>query len=159
MSGVMSQPYGPALLLGIIIGGAILLDDDLAPSLPQPSLPHGADAAPTEHRDVSVFVVKKDDTAAASETEQEIDIVLEADGTGGADGEHVSIHVKAATADGVDLTPAALDQALEAVIATARAENRAPTEAEIINAVNRAVAGPGGELGGEVEIAIETDGK
>ena len=155
----MSQPYGPALLLGVIIGGAILLDDHFAPSQRQPSPLSGTDATLTEHRDVSVFVVKKDDTAAESETEQEIDIVLEADGTGGADGKHVSIHVKAATADGVDLTPAALDQALEAVIATARAENRAPTEAEIMSAVNRVVAGTGGELGGEVEIAIETDGK
>ena len=159
MSGVMSQPYGPALLLGIIIGGAILLDDHLAPSLPQPSLPHGADAAPTEHRDVSVFVVKKDNTAAASETAQEIDIVLDTDVADGADGEHVSIHVKAATGDSIDFTPAALDQALKAVIATARAENRAPTEAEIMNAVNRVVTGPGGELAGEVEIAIETDGQ
>ena len=155
----MSQPYGPALLLGIIIGGAILLDDHLAPSLPQPSPLRGTDAALSEHRDVSVFVVKKDDTAAASETAQEIDIVLDTDDAGGADEEHVSIHVKAATADGVDFTPAALDQALKAVIATARADNRAPTEAEIIDAVNRVAAGTGGELAGEVEIAIETDGK
>lgn len=155
----MSQSYGPALLLGIIIGGAILLDDHLAPSQQQPSLLQGADAAPTGHRDVSVFVVKKDDTAAATETAQEIDIVLDTDDAGGADEEHVSIHVTAAADNGVHFTPAALDQALEAVIATARAENRAPTEAEIMNAVNRVVAGPGGELAGEVEIAIEIDGK
>ena len=153
----MSQPYGPALLLGIIIGGAILLDDQLTPSQQQPAAPRGTDATLDEHRNVSVFVVKKDSGKAASETAPEIDIVLETDDIGGADEDHVSIQVKATADNGVDFTPAALDQALQAVIATARAENRAPTEAEIMDAVNRVVASPGGEVTGEVEIAIETD--
>ena len=104
-----------------------------------------------------MFVVKKDSDKAASETAPEIDIVLETDDIGGADEDHVSIQVKATADNGVDFTPAALDQALQAVIATARAENRAPTEAEIMDAVNRVVASPGGEVTGEVEIAIETD--
>ena len=27
----MSQPYGPAIVLGVIIGGAILIDDHMTP--------------------------------------------------------------------------------------------------------------------------------
>ena len=135
----MKTGYGPALLLGVLIGGAILLDDVITPERkgPPPRVAmfhHGEDGldakalgAPGDH---NVWVIKTDDDSA-HEIHKEVKIHLETEDTDSAQQElMISVNVDA------DDDPAGdLHAAIRAVIDSARAEGRQPTKEEIEAAV------------------------
>jgi len=127
----MSQPYGPALIIGILIGGAIIFDDHLAPqsgdqkrvvtmatdgeNLPvsvQAPLPHQQSKAVASKRHKIVMAI---DAEHAPGSSQVVDISLEVDGD----------------ASGVTRLPSVI----RAVLETAEAENRVVTPEEIEAAV------------------------
>ena len=135
----MQPGYGPALLLGVLIGGAILLDDVITPERkgPPPRVAmfhHGEDGLDAEALgaggDHNVWVIKSDD-GSAHEIHKEVKIHLETEDTDSAQQElMISVNVDA------DNEPAGdLHAAIRAVIDSARAEGRQPTKEEIEAAV------------------------
>lgn len=141
----MQTGYGPALLLGALIGGAILLDDVITPERKGPpqrvAMVHlGEEAvdlkalgADEEH---NVWVIKTDD-ASGQEIHKEVKIHLETEATDSSQQEELMISVNVDT----DNEPAGdLHAAIRAVIDSARAEGRQPTKEEIEAAVSQ-VAG------------------
>lgn len=136
----MQTGYGPALLLGALIGGAILLDDVITPERKGPpqrvAMVHlGEEAvdlkalgADEEH---NVWVIKTDD-ASGQEIHKEVKIHLETEATDSSQQEELMISVNVDT----DNEPAGdLHAAIRAVIDSARAEGRQPTKEEIEAAV------------------------
>ena len=135
----MKTGYGPALLLGVLIGGAILLDDVITPERkgppPRVAMFHhgegGFDAkALGAGEDHNVWVIKSDDSST-HEIHKEVKIHLETEDTDSAQQElMISVNVDA------DNEPAGdLHAAIRAVIDSARAEGRQPTKEEIEAAV------------------------
>lgn len=141
----MQSHYGPALLLGALIGGAILLDDVITPdhqgSAPRVAiLQHGrgdfSPAALGADKDHTVWVIKTDD-GTVSEIHKEVKIHLETEDADSSQQEELMISVNI-DADG---EPAGdLAAAIGAVIDSARAQGRQPTPEEIEVAVS-AIAG------------------
>ena len=153
----MQAGYGPALLLGVLIGGAILLDDVISPERkgPPPRVAmfhHGEDGFDAEALgagdDHNVWVIKSDD-GSAQEIHKEVKIHLETEDTDSAQQElMISVNVDA------DNEPAGdLHAAIRAVINSARAEGRQPTKEEIEAAVAEA-AGDTNSI--DVEIVSST---
>ena len=150
----MTSHYGPALLLGVLIGGAILLDDVITPKHKGPPprvamIHHGevgldpkALGADKEH---NVWVIKTDD-GTVSEIHKEVKIHLETEDADSSQQEELMISVSV-DADG---EPAGdLAAAIGAVIDSARAEGRQPTQEEIEAAVT-AVTGDAKSINVEV---------
>ena len=136
----MQSHYGPALLLGALIGGAILLDDVITPdhqgSAPRVAiLHHGkgdlSPAALGAAKDHKVWVIKTDD-GTANEVHKEVKIHLETEDTDSAQQEELMISV---SVDADDEPAGDLAAAIGAVIDSARAEGRQPTKEEIEAAV------------------------
>ena len=140
----MQTGYGPALLLGVLIGGAILLDDVIIPERkgppPRVAMFHHGDGfddptALSRLGDHNVWVIKGDDPVEA-EIHKEIRIELASE-EDDADEEQLTISV---SVDADDEPAGNLAAAIGAVIDTARAEGREPTKGEIETAVS-AIAG------------------
>jgi hypothetical protein len=141
----MQTGYGPALLLGVLIGGAILLDDVITPGRkgppPRVTMFHhdkgelGSEALGASD-DHNVWVIKTGD-ASAHEIHKEVKIHLGTEASDSSQQEELMISVSVDTDD----EPAAdLAAAIGAAIDSARAEGRQPTKAEIEAAVSQ-VAG------------------
>ena len=136
----MQTGYGPALLLGVLIGGAILLDDVIAPERkgPPPRVAmfhHGEDGLDAKALgaggDHNVWVIKSDD-GSGQEIHKEVKIHLETEDTDSAQQEELMISVNI----DADNEPAGdLHAAIRAVIDSAKAEGRQPTQEEIEAAV------------------------
>ena len=136
----MQPGYGPALLLGALIGGAILLDDVITPERkgPPPRVAmfhHGEDSLDAKalgaDGDHNVWVIKSDD-GSAHEIHKEVKIHLETEDTESAQQEELMISV---SVDADDEPAGDLAAAIGAVIDSARAEGRQPTKEEIEAAV------------------------
>jgi len=152
----MQSGYGPALVLGVLIGGAILLDDVITPE--RNSAParmamfhHGnseVDLKPKgEDEDHKVWDIKTDE-ASEREIHQEVKIQLESDDVAAASQElMISVSI-----DADDKPAGDLAAAVAAVVETARAEGREPTEAEIEAAVTAAI----GQVD-DIDIEIQSD--
>ena len=136
----MQTSYGPALLLGALIGGAILLDDVITPERkgppPRVAMFHhgegGLDAqALRAGDDHNVWVIKTDD-GSAHKIHKEVKIHLETEATDSSQQEELMISVNV----DADTEPAGdLHAAIRAVIDSAKAEGRQPTKEEIEAAV------------------------
>ena len=136
----MQTGYGPALLIGALIGGAILLDDVITPERkgPPPRVAmfhHGEDGIDAKalgaDGDRNVWVIKSDD-GSAHEIHKEVKIHLETEDTESAQQEELMISV---SVDADDEPAGDLAAAIGAVIDSARAEGRQPTKEEIEAAV------------------------
>ena len=126
----MSQPYGPAIVLGVIIGGAILIDDHMTPPGDctmaehtvelRHNVPEGASAAPGP----AVAGMKRHKVVMAMDSGHDhgahgvVDVVVTTDDSG-LDVDLpavVGAAIAKAEAEGRELTPqelsAALDEAL-----------------------------------------------
>lgn len=149
----MQMGYGPALLLGMLIGGAILLDDVITPERkgppPRVALLHHGEGMESVNNltpggDHNVWVIKSDDPVE-TEVHKEIRIELASE-EDAADEEQLMIAVSVKADD----EPAGdLAAAIGAVIDTAKAEGREPTKEEIEAAVS-AVAGDAESIDVEV---------
>ena len=122
----MQTGYGPALLLGVLIGGAILLDDVITPERkgppPRVAMFHHGEGMEsvknlTPGGDHNVWVIKGDDPVEA-EIHKEIRIELASE-EDAADEEQLMISV---SVDADDEPAGDLAAAIGAVIDTARAE-------------------------------------
>ena len=152
----MQSGYGPALLLGVLIGGAILLDDVITPERdsapPRMAMFHHSDGEVDlktlgEDEDHKVWVIKNDE-ASEQEIHQEVKIQLQSD-----DVEAASQELMISVSIDADDKPAGdLAAAVAAVVETARAEGREPTEAEIEAAVTAAI----GQID-DIDIEIQSD--
>jgi len=152
----MQSGYGPALVLGVLIGGAILLDDVITPernSAPaRMAMFHHGDSEVDlktlgEDEDHKVWVIKTDE-ASEHEIHQEVKIQLESDDVV-AESQELMISV---SIDANDKPAGDLAAAVAAVVETARAEGREPTEAEIEAAVTAAI----GQVD-DIAIEIQSD--
>ena len=151
----MQTGYGPALLLGVLIGGAILLDDVITPERkgppPRVAMFHHGEGVEsvknlTPGGDHNVWIVNGEDEAEA-EIHKEVRIELsseEADSTDETQQLMISVSVDAEDEPAGDLAAA-----IGAVIDTARAEGREPTKEEIEAAVS-AIAGDAKSIDVEV---------
>jgi len=150
----MTAHYGPALLLGVLIGGAILLDDVITPKHkgppPRVAMIHHGEAgidpkalgADKEH---NVWVIKTDD-GRANEINKKVEIHLETEDADPLQQEELTISVRI---DANDEPAGDLAAAIGAVIDAARAEGRQPTPEEVEAAVS-AVAGDAKSIDVEV---------
>jgi len=150
----MTAHYGPALLLGVLIGGAILLDDVITPKHkgppPRVAMIHHGEAgidpkalgADKEH---NVWVIKTDD-GRANEINKKVEIHPETEDADPLQQEELTISVRI---DANDEPAGDLAAAIGAVIDAARAEGRQPTPEEVEAAVS-AVAGDAKSIDVEV---------
>jgi len=147
----MQNLYGPAIVLGLIIGAAIIADDFIGPH-PR----HGPMAMALEnarhgsHGDHKVWVMKKpgdEDEAIPRETP----IVME-DEPEGTDHSKTVIMVRVDD-DQIDAGASgkALADAISGVVDAAHAQGKAPTEEEIAAAV-LAVSGQASQIEVEVDV-------
>ena len=151
----MQTGYGPALLLGVLIGGAILLDDVITPERkgppPRVAMFHHGEGVEsvknlTPGGDHNVWIVKGEDEAEA-EIHKEVRIELSSEEADSADEtQQLMISV---SVDAEDEPAGDLAAAIGAVIGTARAEGREPTKEEIEAAVS-AIAGDAKSIDVEV---------
>ncbi|MBU02485.1 MAG: hypothetical protein CME55_04250 [Halieaceae bacterium] len=151
----MKSNYGPALLLGALIGGAILLDDVITPE--RKSHPtrvamfhHGENVGAIEalarEGDYNVWIVKGEDDVE-TEIHKEVRIELSAEDAHTIDeAQQLMISVRV---DADDEPAGDLAATIGAVIDTARAEGREPTKEEIEAAVS-AIAGDAKSIDVEV---------
>ena len=150
----MLNHYGPTLLLGVLIGGAILLDDVITPERkghpPRVAMFHHGEgvselnalAPETGH---NVWVVKDDDVE--TEIHKEVRIELSSED---ADREDETQQLMISVSIDAEDEPAGdLAAAIGAVIDEARAEGREPTKDEIEAAVS-AIAGDAESIDVEV---------
>lgn len=156
----MLNHYGPALLLGVLIGGAILLDDVITPERkghpPRVAMFHHGEAggelkALAPKAGHNVWVVKGDDDAQM-EIHKEMRIELSSEDTDSADEtQQLMISV---SIDAEDEPTGDLAAAIGAVIDAAKAEGREPTREEIEAAVT-AIAGDARSI--DVEVLSSKD--
>ena len=147
----MQNLYGPAIALGLIIGGAIIADDFIRP-YPR----HGPVAVTLEnapqgpHGDHKVWVMKKSGDEEKG-IHREMCIVMD-DESEGTDQEKTVIMVRVDD-DQLDAGASgkALAEAISGVVDAARAEGREPTEEEITAAVS-AVSGQASQIEVEVDV-------
>ena len=156
--------YGPALVVGLLIGGAILLDDVITPRHPHPAMmieahdmgpmpmirkemriggPGDQDMAP--HK--KVWIQKNGDGVIEMSEEMEI-IVLADDSDATEDVTLVEVHV-----DGESTT--GLADTVKAIVAKARAEGRKPSPEELRAAIRGAMGSTDEPTSVDVEIQIE----
>ena len=152
----MQSGYGPAVVLGVLIGGAILLDDVITPERDSPPprmamFHHGNGEVDLktlgEDEDHKVWVIKTDE-ASEHEIHQEVTIQLESDDET-AESEELMISV---SIDADDKPAGDVAAAVAKVVETARAEGREPTEAEIDAEVRAAI----GQVD-DIDIEIQSD--
>lgn len=132
----MSNQYGPALLLGVLIGGAILLDDVIGPRPPMPEL-HGMHArhmemmAPLSGEGVVMFG-GHGVTGSAAEEGEEAHWVMKSGGVLDSDVMRV-VEVAVVGEDAAEHS--ALAVAIRAVVESVREAGREPTEEELHAAI------------------------
>ncbi|NDH40073.1 MAG: hypothetical protein EBY45_06580 [Gammaproteobacteria bacterium] len=156
----MLNHYGPTLLLGVLIGGAILLDDVITPERkghpPRVAMFHHGEAggelkALAPQAGHNVWVVKGDDDAQ-TEIHKEMRIELSSEDADSADEtQQLMISV---SIDAEDEPTGDLAAAIGAVIDAAKAEGREPTREEIEAAVT-AIAGDARSI--DVEVLSSKD--
>ena len=147
----MQNLYGPAIALGLIIGGAIIADDFIRPYPRHGPVAMTLENAPQgPHDDHKVWVMKK-----SGDEEKRIHrgmrIVMD-DESEGTDREETVILVRVDD-DQLDAGASgkALAEAISGVVDAARAEGREPTEEEITAAVS-AVSGQASQIEVEVDV-------
>ena len=156
--------YGPALVLGLLIGGAILLDDVITPRHPHPTMmieAHPQGPVPlirkemriggSGHDDMGphkkIWIQKSGDDVIEMNEEMEI-IVLADDSDKTEEITIVEVHV-----DGESNSD--LGDVVKAIVEKARAEGRKPSPEELQAAI-RGAMGSGNETKSvDVEIQIE----
>ena len=136
----MSNQYGPALLLGALIGGAILLDDVIGPRPTTSDLhaihaPHIGAMAPGPGENVVMFGGHGVAGPVAGEG-HEAHWVMTSDGV--LDSERMRV-VEVAVIGDEQAEPSALAAAIRAVVDSAQAAGREPTEAEISTAIQSVI--------------------
>ena len=144
----MPQPYGPALVIGFLVGGAILLDDHLAPQ-------------PADQKIVSIITAEDEKTHAAiqpSQTDEDSSgtasnrhkIVMAIDAQHESD-THQVVEISLETKGAVDEV-AQLPAVIGAVLDTAEAERRLVTPEEIEAAIANAL---GDSTLQDIDVVIE----
>ena len=148
----MQNLYGPAVVLGMIIGAAIIADDFIRPHHhPTPmTRPTGHAAPPFPREDHKVWVMKQGSDADMP-MHREMRIIMD-DESESVDHEKTIVMVKVED-DELDATASgqALAEAIREVVDAARAEGREPTEEEITAAVT-AVSGESSQIEVEVDV-------
>ena len=156
--------YGPALVVGLLIGGAILLDDVITPRHPHPtemSEAHDMGAFPMIRKEMrhgssggrdmgphkKIWIQKNGDDVIEISEEMEI-IVLADDGDLAEDVSIVEVHV-----DGESKRD--LGDAVKAIVEKARAEGRKPSPEELRAAIRGAMGGGKEPKSIDVEVQIE----
>ena len=156
--------YGPAPVVGLLIGGAILLDDVITPRHPHPAMmieaydmgsmpmirkemriggPGASDMGP--HK--KIWIQKNGDDVVEMSEEMEI-IVLADDRDATGDVTLVEVHV-----DGESKSD--LGDAVKAIVEKARAEGRKPSPDELRAAIRSAMGSTDEPKSVDVEIQIE----
>lgn len=147
----MQNLYGPAIALGLIIGGAIIADDFIRPHTHHGPVAMALENAPQgPHGDHKVWVMKKSGDEEKG-IHREMRIVMD-DESEGIDQEKTVIMVRVDD-DQLDAGASgkALAEAISGVVDAARAEGREPTEEEITAAVS-AVSGQASQIEVEVDV-------
>lgn len=147
----MQNLYGPAIVLGLIIGGAIIADDFIRPYPRHGPVAMALENAPQgPHGDHKVWVMKKSGDEEKG-IHREMRIVMD-DESEGSDREKTVIMVRVDD-DQLDAGASgkALAEAISGVVDAARAEGREPTEEEITAAVS-AVSGQASQIEVEVDV-------
>ena len=148
----MQNQYGPSIVLGLIIGAAIIADDFIRPHPPHRQMRMAAEH-PTPHPDSDHKVwVMKQGVEGHAEARHEMRIMMK-DDSAGASQEKTVIMVKVDD-DAIDAETSgeALADAIRDVVDVARAEGREPTESEIRAAVS-AVSGATSHIEVEVDVS------
>ena len=156
--------YGPALVVGLLIGGAILLDDVITPRHPHPAMmieahdmgsmpmirkemriggPDASDTGP--HK--KIWIQKNGDDVVEMSEEMEI-IVLADDSDPSEDVNLVEVHVDGEATTGLAHT-------VKAIVKKARAEGRKPSPEELRAAIRDAMGSTDEPKSVDVEIQIE----
>ncbi len=148
----MQNLYGPAALLGLIIGAAIIADDFIRPHPHHSPMtrPTGHATPPFPREDHKVWVMKQGGDADMK-MHREMRIIMD-DESESVDHEKTIVMVKVED-DDLDATASgqALAEAIREVVDAARAEGREPTEEEITAAVT-AVSGESSQIEVEVDV-------
>ena len=156
--------YGPALVLGLLIGGAILLDDVITPRHPHPTMmieAHQQGAGPlirkemriggSGHDDMGphkkIWIQKSGDEAV--EISEEIEVIVLADDSETAE----DVTVVEVRVDGSSAGD--LGDTVKAIVEKARAEGREPSVEELKMAVMGALNS--GEPIDSVDIQIQVE--
>jgi hypothetical protein len=156
--------YGPALVVGLLIGGAILLDDVITPRHPHPAMmieAHQQGAGPlirkemriggSGHGDMGphkkIWIQKSGDDVIEMSEEMEI-IVLADDSDETEEITIVEVHV-----DGESKSD--LGDVVKAIVENARAEGRKPSPEELRAAIRDAMGSDKQPKSVDVEIQVE----
>ena len=156
--------YGPALVVGLLIGGAILLDDVITPRPPHPAMmieAHDMGSMPMIRKEMriggpgasdmgphkKIWIQKNGDDIVEMSEEMEI-IVLAGGSDATEDVTLVEVHV-----DGESKSD--LGDAVKAIVEKARAEGRKPSPEELRAAIRDAVGNGSEPKSVAVDIQIE----
>lgn len=156
--------YGPALVVGLLIGGAILLDDVITPRHPHPAMmieAHDMGPLPMIRKEMrigdpgeqdmgphkKVWIQKSGDGVIEMSEQMEI-IVLADDSDPTEDVTLVEVHV-----DGESTT--GLANTVKAIVEKARAEGRKPSPEELRAAIRDSMGSTDEPKSVDVEIQIE----
>ena len=156
--------YGPALVVGLLIGGAILLDDVITPRHPHPAMmieAHDMGPLPMIRKEMriggrgdqderphkKVWIQKSGDGVIEMSEQMEI-IVLADDSDPTEDVSLVEVHV-----DGESTT--GLADTVKAIVEKARAEGRKPSPEELRAAIRDSMGSTDEPKSVDVEIQIE----
>jgi hypothetical protein len=156
--------YGPALVVGLLIGGAILLDDVITPRHPHPAImieAHDMGSMPMIRKEMriggpgtsdmgphkKIWIQKNGDDVVEMSEEMEI-IVLADDRDAIEDVTLVEVHV-----DGESKSD--LGDAVKAIVEKARAEGRKPSPEELRAAIRGAMGSGNEPTSVDVEVQIE----
>ena len=156
--------YGPALVVGLLIGGAILLDDVITPRHPHPAMmieAHDMGPLPMIRKEMriggrgdqdegphkNVWIQKSGDGVIEMSEQMEI-IVLADDSDPTEDVTLVEVHV-----DGESTT--GLADTVKAIVEKARAEGRKPSPEELRAAIRDSMGSTDEPKSVDVEIQIE----
>ena len=156
--------YGPALVVGLLIGGAILLDDVITPRHPHPAMmieAHDMGPLPMIRKEMrigdpgeqdmgphkKVWIQKSGDGVIEMSEQMEI-IVLADDSDPTEDVTLVEVHV-----DGESTT--GLADTVKAIVEKARAEGRKPSPEELRAAIRDSMGSTDEPKPVDVEIQIE----
>ena len=154
--------YGPALVVGLLIGGAILLDDVITPRHPHPAMMIEAhDMGPMIRKEMRIGGPGEQDTGphkqvwiqksgdGVIEMSEEMEIIVLADDSGGTkDVTLVEVHV-----DGESKSD--LGDTVKAIVEKARAEGRKPSPEELRAAIRDAVDNGSEPKSVAIDIQIE----
>jgi hypothetical protein len=106
--------YGPAIVLGCLIGAAILLDDVITPSVPTRLMSIEAREVSTLHTEPHVRMSIQKSKANAAATSKDIEIVVITDQAPVGEDDHSAVNIGGlATAEIADAVIAIVDKARE----------------------------------------------